>query len=78
MRFAGVPAHQLEILDRTGVPVWTPEQVSPEGLTHAGGILDALTGYCLQGPPRVPIASLIRAAKRAHGPGHRPGRPLRA
>lgn len=64
----GVPAHQLEILDCMGVPVWTPKQFSPDALTHADAILDALIGYSLQGQPREPIASLIRAANRAHAP----------
>jgi NAD(P)H-hydrate epimerase len=64
----GVPAHQLEILGRMGVPVWTPEQFPPDALAHADAILDALIGYSLQGPPREPIASLIRAANRAHTP----------
>jgi len=64
----GVPAHQLEILGRMGVPVWTPEQSPPDALAHADAILDALIGYSLQGPPREPIASLIRAANRAHAP----------
>jgi NAD(P)H-hydrate epimerase len=31
-------------------------------------ILDALVGYSLQGPPREPIASLIRAANRSNAP----------
>jgi NAD(P)H-hydrate epimerase len=64
----GVPAHQLEILDRMGVPVWTAEQYTQETLSHADAILDALIGYSLQGPPREPIASLIRAANRSHAP----------
>jgi NAD(P)H-hydrate epimerase len=64
----GVPAHQLEILDRLGVPVWTRDQYSPDALTRADAIIDALIGYSLQGPPREPIASLIRAANRAHAP----------
>lgn len=64
----GVPAHQLEILDCMGVPVWTPKQFSPDALTHVDAILDALIGYSLQGQPREPIASLIRAANRAHAP----------
>jgi NAD(P)H-hydrate epimerase len=64
----GVPAHQLEILDRMGVPVWTPEQSPPDALAHADAILDALIGYSLQGPPREPIASLIRAASLADAP----------
>jgi NAD(P)H-hydrate epimerase len=64
----GVPAHQLEILGRMGIPVWTAEQAPPDALAHADAILDALIGYSLQGPPREPVASLIRAANRAHAP----------
>jgi NAD(P)H-hydrate epimerase len=64
----GVPAHQLEILDRMGVPAWTVEQSPPDALAHADAIIDALIGYSLQGPPREPIASLIRAANRAPAP----------
>ena len=64
----GVPAHQLEILDRMGVPVWTADQYPRETLSHADAILDALIGYSLQGPPREPIASLIRAANRGGAP----------
>jgi NAD(P)H-hydrate epimerase len=63
-----VPAHQLEILDRMGVPVWTAEQYPSDALAHADAILDALVGYGLQGPPRKPIASLIRAANSAPAP----------
>jgi len=64
----GVPAHQLEILDRLGVPMWTPDQLSPDALTGADAIIDALIGYSLHGPPSEPIASLIRAANDAHAP----------
>jgi NAD(P)H-hydrate epimerase len=51
-----------------GVPVWPIEQFSPGALAHADAILDALIGYSLQGPPREPIASLIRAANHASAP----------
>src|SRR5262245_21924581 len=51
-----------------GVPVWTAEQFLPDTLAQADAILDALVGYSLQGPPREPIASLIRAANRADAP----------
>jgi NAD(P)H-hydrate epimerase len=51
-----------------GVPVWTREQLSSDALAHADAIIDALIGYSLQGPPREPIASLIRAANRARAP----------
>lgn len=61
----GVTAHQLEILDRLGVPIRTTDQFSPDALTHADAILDALIGYSLEGPPRPPMASLIQAANRA-------------
>ena len=64
----GVPAHQLEILDRMGVPIRTPDQFSPDALAGADVIIDALIGYSLHGPPREPIASLIRAANQAHAP----------
>ena len=64
----GVPAHQLEILDEMGVPVWAPGHFSTDALKHADAIIDALIGYSLQGSPREPIASLIRAANRAHAP----------
>ena len=64
----GVPARQLEILDRMGVPVWTPDQAPRDALAGADAILDALIGYNLHGPPREPIAALIRAANRADAP----------
>ena len=66
--FRGVPAHQLEILGRMGVPVWTVEQLLPDALAGADAILDALIGYSLQGSPREPVASLIEAANRASAP----------
>src|SRR6516164_10687180 len=64
----GVPARQLEILDRMGVPVWTAEQFVPHALARADAIVDALIGYSLHGPPREPIAALIRATNRADAP----------
>ena len=64
----GVPAHQLEILERMGVPVWSADQSPPDALERADVILDALIGYSLQGPPRGLIATLIRAANRAPAP----------
>jgi NAD(P)H-hydrate epimerase len=66
--YRGVPTHQLDILRRMGVPVRTVEQFSPDELTRADAILDALIGYSLQGPAREPIASLIRATNRANAP----------
>jgi NAD(P)H-hydrate epimerase len=51
-----------------GVPVRDAEESPPAALAHADAILDALIGYSLQGPPREPIASLIREANRAPAP----------
>jgi NAD(P)H-hydrate epimerase len=70
----GVPLHQLTILDRVGVPVVAVGDAAPASaaaaavdpaLRAAEVVLDALIGYSLQGPPREPIASLIRAANAA-------------
>jgi NAD(P)H-hydrate epimerase len=65
--FEGVPLHQLRILDRIGVPVRDagPINAVEAELRSADVILDALIGYSLTGPPREPIASLIRAANAA-------------
>ena len=41
---------------------------SADALAGADAILDALIGYNLHGPPREPIAALIRAANRADAP----------
>jgi NAD(P)H-hydrate epimerase len=67
---AGVPAHQLAILDRIGVGRRGPEDASGLGRTLAEAelVLDALIGYSLRGPPREPVASLIRAANGAATP----------
>jgi NAD(P)H-hydrate epimerase len=62
--FEGVPLHQLRILDQLGVAVHESAVASTSGavLSTADVVLDALIGYSLSGPPREPIASLIRAA----------------
>src|SRR5215471_4628391 len=39
-KLRGVPAHQLEILGRMGVPVWTADQSPPGTLARADAILD--------------------------------------
>ncbi|WP_219419579.1 NAD(P)H-hydrate epimerase [Pseudonocardia nigra] len=62
----GVPAHQLDIFTRMGVPVIT---VAPhgsgslvEGLSEIDLIVDALIGYSLVGAPTEPTGGLIRWA----------------
>lgn len=67
--FEGVPLHQLRILDHLGVPVGDqPIDMHEASLQSADVILDALIGYSLNGAPREPIASLIRAANAARRP----------
>lgn len=65
-----VPAHQLAILNRIGVPIHGPEPVglTERTLRRADLIVDALIGYSLRGAPGEPIASLIRAATAAGPP----------
>lgn len=59
--FAGVPRHQLEILERMRVPLAEADGRETM-LPRADIVLDALIGYSLAGPPREPVSSLIRAA----------------
>ena len=58
----GVPAHQLAILERIGVPIKSPEQTAAADLESAEHLIDALIGYSLQGAPAGEIAGLITAA----------------
>ena len=62
--FAGVPARQLGILARMGLPLIHAQP--PDG--PADLILDGLIGYSLQGPPRGTAAELIRWANRQPAP----------
>ncbi len=67
-RMQGVPGHQLGIVERLEVPVWLPDQIPPGVMAGADAIVDALIGYSLQGPPREPVAALVRAANAAAAP----------
>ncbi len=65
-QFAGVPAHQLEILRRMQTPV---EYAG--AMTQFGGadlIIDALIGYGLKGAPTGEAADLIRWANAVDAP----------
>jgi len=61
--FTSVPARQLEILERMGVPVAQAEEITA---VHAAGrldlIVDGIIGYSLSGVPRGNPARLIRWA----------------
>lgn len=63
-RLTEVPAHQLAILQRMGVPLETAE--GDTILPPTDLIVDALIGYSLRGAPGGAVAGLIRAAQR-HG-----------
>ncbi len=60
-RVGPVPAHQLEVLDRMGVPVI--EEPVPADL-----VIDALIGYSLRGNPRGRVADLIEWTVSLAGP----------
>ena len=68
-----VPAHQLDILCRMGVPVSAVSATGPASaaLDPVGDvdlIVDALIGYSLQGDPTGPTAELIRWANAHPAP----------
>lgn len=69
-RYRGVPAHQLDILRRMGVPVTAAG--SKEGLPASDividVVIDAIIGYSLSGAPRGTAAQLIRWANAHTAP----------
>lgn len=58
--FKAVPAHQLDILRRMGVPVSLADAVSEAGTPDL--IIDGVIGYSLKGAPRGTAGDLIRWA----------------
>jgi len=62
----GVPAHQLDILERMGVQILETRSVA--GLAPAHVVLDGLIGYSLKGPPRGAAAALINWANSQSAP----------
>lgn len=62
--YRGVPAHQLDILQRMNVPTLGIAQI----LETADLILDAIIGYSLSGAPRGAAADLIRWANGQNAP----------
>lgn len=63
---AKIPAHQLDILQRMGVPIVTASVAAD--LDAADLIIDGLIGYSLKGPPRGAVADLIRWANQQTAP----------
>jgi NAD(P)H-hydrate epimerase len=62
----GVPAHQLDVLQRMGVPVVATPATAD--LAPADVVLDGLIGYSLRGAPQGAAAELIRWANSQGAP----------
>jgi NAD(P)H-hydrate epimerase len=62
--YRGVPAHQLDILQRMGIPLVDSASLPPTPSL----ILDAIIGYSLSGSPRGAAAELIRWANKQNAP----------
>lgn len=67
-----VPAHQLDILRRMGIPILDSASLHPTTSTSLSArpnlILDAIIGYSLNGPPHGVAADLIRWANKQNVP----------
>lgn len=63
--FRGVPAHQLDILQRMGVPLTTG---TPSPTENTALIIDGIIGYSLRGKPRGIAAEMIRRANAQSAP----------
>lgn len=61
----GVPAHQLDILQRMKIPIFESASYAPLPVDL---ILDAIIGYSLSGAPRGAAAELIRWANNQNVP----------
>jgi NAD(P)H-hydrate epimerase len=61
-----VPAHQLDILERMGVPIVAGDSVA--SLAAADVVLDGLIGYSLKGSPKGAAAELIEWANQQNAP----------
>ena len=61
-----VPAHQLDILERMGLPIVAAESIASPAAADV--VLDGLIGYSLKGPPKGAAAALIEWANRQNGP----------
>lgn len=64
-KFTPVPAHQLDIVNRMGIPVARPPALA--GMT-ADLILDGVIGYSINGAPRGEAAELIRWSRDQMAP----------
>ncbi len=65
---APVPAHQLDIIKRMGVPVGQADGVTAVAPGPVDVIIDGIIGYSLSGAPRGAAAELIRWANASGAP----------
>ncbi len=67
--YAGVPAHQLRILERLGLPIAVgPPDAEASGYSRPKLVVDGIIGYSLRGAPRGVAADLIRWTAGAPAP----------
>lgn len=64
--FLGVPEHQLDIVDRLGIPI--ADLNGPTVLSNVDLVVDAVIGYGLTGPPREGAARLIHLCNEYGSP----------
>jgi NAD(P)H-hydrate epimerase len=65
---AAVPAHQLDIVKRMGLPIGQADGVTAVALGQVDMIVDGIIGYSLSGAPRGAAADLIRWANGSGAP----------
>lgn len=65
-RFTPVPAHQLDIVLRMGIPVSQAEDIDSALATDL--IIDGIIGYSLNGEPKGAAAQLINRANNGNSP----------
>lgn len=66
-RLGRVPAHQLDIVHRIGIPVGSARDLAPASLP-ADLIVDGILGYSLEGAPRGDAAAMIGRANEHPAP----------
>ncbi len=66
--YAGVPAHQLDILQKLDANIRVADRISTPQALRTDLILDAIIGYSLSGPPRGSAADLIQVANSDDAP----------
>jgi len=66
-RLGRIPAHQLDVAHRIGIPVGSARDLGPASIP-ADLIVDGILGYSLEGAPRGDAATMIRRANEHAAP----------